>query len=130
MKNPFAYKLKVNLSEVGEPKEEIIDIPETFNYLLGLKVKKIKVRRNNNRKYLLILGEKEGKSIAVVWREYDDSWSDKDFKEDKEFIMKELEHWTPHVVYVNGQNALSPNFSSFTPEIRSIEPEFKKLIEV
>ena len=130
LKNPFAYKLKVNLSEVGEPKEVIIDIPETFNYLLGLRVKRIKVRRNNNRKYLFILGEKEGKNIAVVWREYDDSWNDKDFKEDKEFIMKELEHWTPHVVYVNGQSILTPNFGSFTSEIRSIEPEFKKLIEV
>jgi adenine-specific DNA-methyltransferase len=44
LKNPFAYKLKVNLSEVGEPQELVVDIPETFNYLLGLKVKKIKAR--------------------------------------------------------------------------------------
>ena len=130
LKNPFAYKLKVNLSEVGEPKEMIIDIPETFNYLLGLKVKKLKVRNNNSRKYMFILGEKEGKNIAVVWREYDDNWNDSDFKQDKEFIMKELELWMPHVVYINGQSILAPNFGNFTSEIRYIEPEFKRLMEV
>jgi len=125
LKNPFVYKLKVNLSEVGEPQEMVVDIPETFNYLLGLKVKKIKVR-NNGRKYLFILGEKEGKDYAIVWRKYDDNWSDEDFKKDKEFIIKELEPWTPHIVYVNGQSVLTPkNF-----EIRVIDPEFKRLMEV
>jgi len=130
LKNPFAYKLKVNLSEVGEPEEVIIDIPETFNYLLGLRVNKIKVRRKDNRKYMFVFGEKEDKNIAVVWREYDDGWSDKDFKEDKEFIMKELESWMPQVVYINGQSILTPNFGSFTSEVRYIEPEFKRLMEV
>jgi len=130
LKNPFAYKLKVNLSEVGEPKEIVVDIPETFNHLVGLKVKKLKARRNNSRKYLFVLGEKEGKNVAVVWREYNESWNDNDFKEDKKFIMQELESWTPEIVYVNGQSILTSNFGSFTPEIRYIEPEFKRLMEV
>ncbi|MCS7232448.1 MAG: DNA methyltransferase, partial [Elusimicrobiota bacterium] len=103
LKNPFAYKLKVNLSEVGEPQEMVIDIPETFNYLLGLKVKKIKVRHNDmpeRRKYLFILGEKDSKKIVVIWREYQDSWTEKDYKEDKEFINNELKNdWKPHIVY-------------------------------
>jgi adenine-specific DNA-methyltransferase len=135
LKNPFAYKLKVNLSEVGEPQEMVVDVPETFNYLLGLKVKKIKARgiathpsdaRNDKkRKYLFILGEKEGKDYVIVWREYDDNWSDEDFKKDKEFIIKELSEWKPYIVYVNGQSVLTPkNF-----EVRVIEPEFKRLME-
>lgn len=128
LKNPFSYKLKVNLEEVGEPQEIVVDIPETFNYLLGLKVKKIKAR-NNGRKYLFILGEKEAKEIAVVWREHNDNWSDDDFKEDKEFIIKELEPWTPHIVYVNGQSVLTPKLGKHTAEIRYIEPEFKKSME-
>ncbi|MEZ0361537.1 MAG: site-specific DNA-methyltransferase, partial [Hydrogenobacter sp.] len=99
LKNPFQYKLKINPSEVGEPKEMVVDIPETFNYILGLKVKKIKVRENNERKYMFILGEKEGRDIAVVWREYDDSWKEEDFKSDKEFITKEIEVWNPNIVY-------------------------------
>jgi adenine-specific DNA-methyltransferase len=128
LKNPFAYKLKVNLSEVGEPQEMVVDIPETFNYLLGLKVKKMKTRRNGI-KYLFILGEKEGKDIAIVWREYNEKWDEDDFKKDKEFIISELKEWQPHIVYVNGQSVLTPKFRNNNVEIRYIEPEFKKLME-
>jgi len=127
LKSPFSYKLKVNLEEVGEPQEVVVDIPETFNYLLGLNVKKIKAR-NNGRKYLFILGEKQGKDFAIVWREYDDRWSDKDYKKDKEFIINELKPWAPHVVYVNEQNILTPKLGEQIVEIRYIEPEFKKLM--
>jgi len=127
LKNPFSYKLKVNLEEVGEPQEMVVDIPETFNYLLGLKVKKIKAR-NNQRKYLFVLGEKKGKDIAIVWREYDDNWNKDDFKEDKEFIIKETKPWAPHIVYVNGQSVLTPKLGKHTAEIRYIEPEFRNLM--
>jgi len=129
LKNPFAYKLKVNLEEVGEPQELVVDIPETFNYLLGLKVKKIKAR-NNGGKYLFILGEKQGKDIAVVWREYEDKWSEEDFKKDKEFIIKELEPWAPHIVYVNGQSVLTTKLGKHSVEIHYIESEFKRLMEM
>jgi adenine-specific DNA-methyltransferase len=53
---------------------------------------------------LFILGEKQGKDIAIVWREYEDKWSEEDFKKDKEFIKEELKNWKPHIVYVNGQS--------------------------
>ena len=129
LKNPFAYKLKVNLSEVGEPKEMIVDIPETFNYLLGLKVKKIKKRKDNGKTYLFVLGEKEGRDYAIVWREYSDQWKEEDFKKDKEFIKQELQEWKPQVVYVNGQSILTPNFGDFQVELHNIEPEFKRLME-
>lgn len=160
LKNPFTYKLKVNLEEVGVPQEMVVDIPETFNYLLGIKIKKIKVREIaspsahndrkkkplrgketteaiSNRKYLFVLGEKEGKDIAIVWREYEDKpplsgdegWSEDDFKKDKEFIIKELASWTPHIVYVNGQSVLTPKLGETPVEIRPIEPEFKRLME-
>ncbi|MCM8807878.1 MAG: site-specific DNA-methyltransferase [Candidatus Omnitrophica bacterium] len=124
LKNPFSYKLKVNLQEVGEPEEMIVDIPETFNYLIGLKVKKIKVR-NNESKYIFILGEKESKDIAIVWRVYNGDWKEEDFKKDKEFIIKELENWKPYIIYVNGQSILT----SQNWEVRYIEPEFKRLME-
>jgi len=154
LKKPFSYKLKVNLEEVGEPQEMVMDIPETFNYLLGLKVKRIKGREIatpadrqarkdkkaassrgsetseaiSKRKYLFILGEKGGKDIAIVWREYEDKWSEDDFKEDKEFIIKELQPWAPHIVYVNGQSILTPKLGEHTVEIHHIEPEFRRLM--
>jgi adenine-specific DNA-methyltransferase len=129
LKNPFAYKLKINLSEVGEPQEVIVDIPETFNYLLGIKLKKIKKRKNNDKDYLFILGEKEGQTYAIVWREL--SGNEEEAKKDKEFIKKELKDWKPQVVYVNcpENTVLTPDFGDFQVEIRYIEPEFKKLME-
>jgi adenine-specific DNA-methyltransferase len=132
LKNPFSYKLKVNPEEVGEPQEMIVDIPETFNYLLGLKVKKIKAKYSplkKGNKYLFVLGEKEAKDVAIVWREYNDNWTEDDFKKDKEFIIQELEPWSPYVVYVNGQSVLTPEIGKHTAEIHYIEPEFKKLME-
>lgn len=65
--------------------------------------------RNNRRKYLFILGEKEGKDVVIVWREYEENWSEDDFKKDKKFIIKEMEYWTPHIVYINGQSVLYLN---------------------
>jgi len=129
LKNPFAYKLKVNLSEVGEPTEAVVDIPETFVYLLGLKVDKVKTRVDNGRKYLFILGEKESQSYAVVFREYSDEWTEDDFIKDKQFIKQELEPWQPSVVYVNGQCTLTSDFNGALIEIRNIEDSFKKLME-
>ncbi len=127
LKTPFAYKLKIN--EEAEPKEVVVDIPETFNYLLGLKVKKIKVRDNKGKGYLFILGEKEGRDYTIIWREYQDNWTEEDFKKDKEFIKQELKEWKPQVVYINGQSTLTQNFDDFYAEIRYIEPEFKRLME-
>jgi len=129
LKNPFAYKLKVNLSEVGEPTEAVIDIPETFVYLLGLKVDKIKTRTDNGRKYLFILGEKDSQSYAVVFREYNDEWTEDDFIKDKQFIKQELEPWQPSIVYVNGQCTLTSDFNGTLIEVRNIEDSFKKLME-
>jgi len=127
LQSPFSYKLKVNLEEVGEPEEMVVDLPETFNYLLGIKVKKVKVR-NAGRKYLFIEGEKGKQEIAIIWREYDDSWKEEDYWKDKDFIREELKEWTPQVVYINGQSILTPDFEDFRADIRSIESEFKRLM--
>jgi adenine-specific DNA-methyltransferase len=130
LKNPFSYKLKVNLSEVGEPQEVVVDIPETFNYLLGIKLKKIRKRKNNGKDYLFIFGEKEGQTYAIVWREL--SLNEEEIKRDKEFIREQLRDLRPQIVYVNcpENTILTPDFGDFRAEIKYIEPEFKKLMEV
>jgi len=130
LKKPFSYRLKVNLSEVGEPQEIVVDIPETFNYLLGIKIKKIKKKEKDGKIYLFTLGEKEGKDIVIIFREYDNSWDEDKHKKDKEFIKNELKDWKPQIVYVNGQSILTPNFEDFQVEIKYVEPEFKRLMEM
>jgi adenine-specific DNA-methyltransferase len=116
--------------EIWENKEQREEWEE-----LGFEIPSLASLRGNattdtisRKKYLFILGEKQGKSIAVVWRKYEDNWNEDDFKEDKEFIVTELEPWAPHIVYVNGQSVLTPNLGKHILEIRSIEPEFKRLM--
>ncbi|CAO80966.1 DNA methyltransferase [Candidatus Cloacimonas acidaminovorans] len=127
LKTPFSYKLKVNLEEVGEPQEIVVDLPETFNYLLGLKVKRMKVR-NQGRKYLFISGQKGSQEIAVVWRDYNDNWNEDDYNKDRDFIMEQLKDWEPQIVYINGQNNLTPDWGEKRVEIRSTDSEFKRLM--
>jgi adenine-specific DNA-methyltransferase len=128
LKDPYKYKLKVNLSEVGEPKEMAVDVIETFNYLLGLKINKLKRKEKEGNIYTFVLGEREGKSVAVVWRVYSERWAEEDYKKDRDFIegvLKEFEP-KPEIIYINGQHALA--FESFKPDVRNVEPEFKKLM--
>lgn len=65
--NPFEYKLKIISVNKGE---EIVnvDMVETFNYLIGLKVNKYKFMKDNGRKYIFVFGEKGNRRIAIVWR--------------------------------------------------------------
>jgi len=86
------------------------------------------VRKDKRRKYLFILGEKEGINIAVVWRKVDDNLDENDFRKDKEFIVKELKAWMPQRIYINGQSILTTNLEGHPVEIHYIEPEFKTLM--
>jgi len=124
LKDPYNYKLKVNLSEVGEPKEMAVDVIETFNYLLGLKINKLMRKEREGNTYTFVLGEREGKSVAVVWRVYSEKWKEEDYKKDRDFIEEVLKEFNPEIVYINGQHALA--FESFKPDVRNVEPEFKR----
>ena len=114
MRDPFNYKLKI--VENYQPRVVNVDLVETFNYLLGLNVSKYKVLRENGRKYVFVLGEKEGKRIAIVWRNIKDI----DFEKDRKIIEENLKDFEPDEVYINGE-ALVKGF-------RHIEPMFKSLM--
>ncbi|MBW9222512.1 site-specific DNA-methyltransferase [Methanothermococcus sp. SCGC AD-155-C09] len=114
LKDPFNYKLKI--LEYYQQKEVKIDLIETFNYLLGLNVKRYKILKNNNRKYLFVFGEKEGKKIGIVWR----SMENMDFEKDKEVIKNTLKDFNPDEIYIN-RDATVKGF-------KAIEPLFKKLM--
>jgi adenine-specific DNA-methyltransferase len=126
LKDPYKYKLKVNLSEVGKPEEIAVDVIETFNYLLGLKINKLMRKEREGNIYTFVLGEREGKSVAVVWRVYSEKWKEEDYKKDRDFIEGVLKEFKPEIIYINGQHALA--FESFKPDVRNVEPEFKRLM--
>lgn len=110
--NPFEYKLKI-IS--GNKAEEIInvDLVETFNYLIGLKINKYRYLTDNGRKYVFVLGEKNYRKVAIVWR----STVDINLEKDKEIISKIINDFKPEEIYINGD--------SLVKNYKPIESEFK-----
>ena len=49
--SPFTYRLRVHTN--GETQERTADIPETFNYLLGLNVRTRRVHQDEGRRYVV-----------------------------------------------------------------------------
>ncbi|MBC7293074.1 MAG: site-specific DNA-methyltransferase, partial [Thermoleophilia bacterium] len=65
---PFSYQLHIQRD--GETRIQPVDLPETFNYLLGLDVQTRRVYDDDDRRYLVYRGTlRNGRSVAVIWRE-------------------------------------------------------------
>ena len=115
--SPFSYRLRVHTN--GEKRERTVDLPETFNYLLGLKVRKREVIADEERRYLVFRGETRdttGRKVAVIWRETE-GWSEGDYARDRDFVSEHNLAGDADTVYVNGDSAI--------PNAKPIEPMFK-----
>ena len=115
LEKPFSYKL--NLKEGDETQIKPVDLPETFNYLIGLEVDTRKVYNDGERKYLVYRGKVDHKSVMVIWREIE-GWEEDDFKNDKKFIAEQKIADGADKIYVNGD--------SFVPGAQSLDPVFKR----
>ncbi len=82
-KAPFDYEIELENEEKDVVK---IDLVETFNYLIGLNVEKLRVYNHQNRKYKIVIGKVNEQKALVVWR----SVKGLDMEEDKRFIEKEI----------------------------------------
>jgi len=115
---PFRYKLQ--LREGGETRSVPVDLPETFSYLLGLRVRTRRVREDDGRRYLVYRGSTpERGEVAVIWRDTG-GWTEKDFERDREFVRENNLAEGADEVFVNGD--------SFVPGARSLEGVFKRLM--
>ena len=117
MTSPFRYRLRVHVN--GERKERSVDLPETFNYLLGLHVKTRKTYSNDGRRYLVYRGETRDapdRAVTAIWRETE-GWSDADFERDRDFVLENISKGQTGDVYVNGDSCI--------PGARAIESMFK-----
>lgn len=112
--NPFSYKLTV--AKGDEVVVKTVDIPETFNYLLGLHVSTRKVYDDAGRRYLVYHGRIDHRRIAVIWRETK-GWEKKDLERDKKFVVEQKLAVGADEVFVNGD--------SFIPNAKALEPVFK-----
>jgi adenine-specific DNA-methyltransferase len=95
-----------------------VDLPETFNYLLGLDVQTRRVYDDNGRRYLVYRGAlRNGRTVAVIWRETK-GWTAQDFERDAAFVAEHQLTDGADEIYVNGAARI--------PGARSLDPIFKE----
>ena len=115
LSKPFDYCLHIYRD--GETRVQKVDLPETFNYLIGLDVAKRQVLDDNGRCYLVYRGTtREGKRTVVIWRETT-GWTEEDYKRDRDFVAKHKFTEGADVIYVNGD--------SLIPGAQALEGVFK-----
>lgn len=116
LQTPFSYKLR--LYRDGETREHPVDLPETFNYLIGLDVETRNAYDDNGRRYLVFRGTiRNGRKVAVIWREIKD-WTLDDYERDRKFV-------TEHSL-ADGADEIFVNGDSLIPGARSLDPLFKE----
>ena len=120
--DPFAYTLSVVRN--GIRRETPADLPETFNYLLGLRVE----ARRHHHGVLAILGkDPQKRSCLILWRNLaavDNPALEHWFANNRELLPESLDR-----IYVNGDqtlNAIRPPGETWTAE--TIEPLFRQLM--
>jgi adenine-specific DNA-methyltransferase len=123
--DPFDYKLNVSAGSAGETRPMTVDIVETFNWLLGLRVK----HKDRTRGFRVVRGTNPaGEKVLVIWRNVrEKSNSDLD-----EFFLKQgynTRDMEFDLIYVNGDNNLENlKRPDETWKVRLIEKEFKRVM--
>ena len=115
LSQPFRYTLHIHAD--GQTRQQIADIPETFNYLLGLRVETRRVYYDDAWRYLVYRGQIDQQRVAVIWRETQ-GWNKAALVRDKEFVAEQQLTDGADEVYVNGD--------SFIREAKALEPVFKR----
>jgi adenine-specific DNA-methyltransferase len=110
---PFDYTLR----RQGRDEPLSVDLPETFNYLIGLHVATRRVYDNKGVRYVVYRGKAEGRETVILWRTTR-NWTEKEFEADRNFVQ--LQKLTEGVedIYVNTD--------SFISDARSLDPVFKR----
>lgn len=123
--DPFGYQLNIGTGSAGETKPVTVDVVETFNYLLGLRVKHI----DRIRGFYVIEGTNPNdEKVLVIWR----SLLEKSNADLEEFFQRQNYNTRDQeflLIYVNGDNNLENlRRDDQTWKVRLIEEEFQRLM--
>jgi adenine-specific DNA-methyltransferase len=124
--DPFSYKLNVsNGGSAGETRPVNVDLVETFNYLIGLRVKHL----DSISGFRVIEGTNpNGEKVLIIWR----NTTEKSNAELDQFFQKQAYKTGDNefdLVYVNGDNNLENlRRTDETWKVRLIEQEFHRLM--
>ncbi|MEO0585423.1 MAG: site-specific DNA-methyltransferase, partial [Bacteroidota bacterium] len=101
--DPFNYQLTI--TENNEPKPTVVDMVETFNYLIGLKVATLKTIDG----FRVVTGTRRtGEPTLVIWR----NTAEKDDTALRTFFTQYMEEHphgsgSPLQIYINGDNSVA-----------------------
>ena len=116
LQSPFSYKLHIHHD--GESRERTVDLPETFNYLLGLDVQTRCVYDDGGRRYLVYRGAlHNGRTVVILWRNIT-GWKIEDYEREAAFVAEKKLTAGADEIYVNGDSRI--------PGARSLDPLFKE----
>jgi adenine-specific DNA-methyltransferase len=129
-RKPFEYSLDIAVDSAGATERRKVDLVETFNFLIGLRVKHVDAQPE--RGFATVTGTlPSGESCLVLWRDCD--------KLDYEGVTKLCDRLAINpadneydVVYINGDHNIPTVLTQTTEEggatrvlkLRQIEPEF------
>jgi adenine-specific DNA-methyltransferase len=123
--DPFKYTLNIATNTVGETKRTNVDLVETFNWLLGLRVKHLDTIRG----FRIVHGtNQDGEKVLVIWRNVEENPNAKldEFFQKQGYNTKDMEF---DLIYVNGDNNLENlKKDEDTWKVRLIEEEFGRLM--
>ena len=110
---PFDYKLRRH----GKDEPLSVDLPETFNYLIGLHVASRRAYTNKGTRYLVYRGKADGRETVILWRTTR-GWKQEQFEAERDFVTKQK--------LTEGAEDILVNTDSFIEGARSLDPVFKK----
>ena len=124
---PFDYQLNIATTSAGSYEAKTIDLVETFNYLIGLRVSEINDKRENG--LVTVQGmNTSGEKTLVIWRDCEKYDYDKlnRYLDSRDINPQDSEF---EVVYINGDHNVPTVFAGSdesikTLKVRSIEAEF------
>lgn len=117
LQNPFSYQL--NIVKDMRIQTQTVDLPETFNYLLGISVETRQCLYDDDRRYLVYRGAVGQKVVVIIWRETE-GWSEQNWKRDHDFIEEQK--------LTEGADKVYVNTDSIVHGTESLDPLFKRLM--
>jgi adenine-specific DNA-methyltransferase len=120
-RDPFGYKLQIATSSAGETKETEVDLVETFNWLIGLKVKHI----DHQKGFVTVIGEKRaGQRTLILWRSLSDDTKGDNIAMEKFLAKLQVNPADTEFdfIYVNGSHTLNDPHN----KVHLIEEEFQR----
>ena len=116
LERPFDYTLDVRCD--GATKKRTADLPETFNFLIGLVLHSRRGVRRDGRRVLVCRGRtREDRETMVIWRDIA-GWKPADFDAERQWVRSEGFTTGADTIYVNGDSVIDG--------AESLDPVFKR----